>query len=61
MTSQPSQQRDILEILEELNSVKSLNGSSMITLAIPQGADLSLTNKLLTQEYGTAANIKCRV
>ncbi|AET40086.1 translation termination factor eRF1 Ecym_5327 [Eremothecium cymbalariae DBVPG len=46
--------------------VKSLekargNGTSMISLVIPPGGQISQTQKLLTDEYGTASNIKSRV
>ncbi|AGO12383.1 AaceriAER028Cp [[Ashbya] aceris (nom. inval.)] len=46
--------------------VKSLekargNGTSMISLVIPPGGQISQTQKKLTDEYGTASNIKSRV
>ena len=36
-------------------------GTSLITLVVPSGYNISLMNKLLTTEYGTASNIKSRV
>merc|ERR1719329_997891 len=36
-------------------------GTSMISLIIPPKDDISRINKLLTEEYGAAANIKSRV
>lgn len=37
------------------------NGTSMISLIMPPKSQISLTQKLLTEEYGTASNIKSRV
>lgn len=37
------------------------NGTSMISLIIPPNTQISQINKLLTEEYGTATNIKSRV
>ena len=37
------------------------NGTSMISLVIPSNGKLHLINKMLTEEYGTAKNIKSRV
>ncbi|AMD22859.1 HHR090Cp [Eremothecium sinecaudum] len=37
------------------------NGTSMISLVIPPGGQISQTQKMLTDEYGTASNIKSRV
>lgn len=37
------------------------NGTSAITLILNQGRDLNMTNKMLTEEYGTASCIKSRV
>jgi peptide chain release factor subunit 1 len=36
-------------------------GTSVISLISPPGTQVSLLNKLLTEEYGTATNIKSRV
>ncbi|CCD22845.1 translation termination factor eRF1 NDAI_0A06910 [Naumovozyma dairenensis CBS 421] len=37
------------------------NGTSMISLVIPPKGQIALTQKMLTDEYGTASNIKSRV
>jgi len=37
------------------------NGTSMISLISPPGTQISQLNRLLTDEYGTATNIKSRV
>ena len=37
------------------------NGTSMISLVIPPKDQVSRVNKMLTDEYGTASNIKSRV
>ncbi|SCU84313.1 LAMI_0C07030g1_1 [Lachancea mirantina] len=37
------------------------NGTSMISLVIPPKGQISLIQKMLTDEYGTASNIKSRV
>ena len=37
------------------------SGTSMVSLMIPAGSQLSFTNKMLIEEYGTASNIKSRV
>ena len=37
------------------------NGTSMISLIVPPKGQLALVNKMLTDEYGTASNIKSRV
>jgi len=43
-----------------LSSVKG-NGTSMISLIIPPGDQISRVNKMLSEEYSTAINIKSRV
>ena len=37
------------------------NGTSMISLIIPPKGAISQVTKMLTEEYGTASNIKSRV
>ena len=37
------------------------NGTSMISLVIPPKGQIAMTQKMLTDEYGTASNIKSRV
>ena len=34
------------------------NGTSMVSLIMPQGEDLGKINHMLVQEFGTASNIK---
>ena len=48
------------------NLIKALqkctgSGTSMISLLVPQGDQLSLVQHMLTNEFGTASNIKSRV
>lgn len=55
-----------LEIWKIKNVIKKYSnargsGTSMVSLMIKSGAQISLTNKMLTEEYGTATNIKSRV
>lgn len=50
----------IKKLIKSLESMKG-NGTSMISLIIPSKGQISLTNKMLTEEYGTATNIKSRV
>lgn len=55
-----------IEIWKVKKLIKSLeaargNGTSMISLIIPPKGQVSLTNKMLSEEYGTASNIKSRV
>lgn len=65
-----SDQKDELDQQIEIFKVKKLiknleaargNGTSMISLIIPPGDQLSRVNKMLSDEYGTASNIKSRV
>ncbi len=48
---------------KRINKYKDLkgNGSSVITLLLPPGEQISKINNMLTTEYGTASNIKSRV
>ncbi|CCF59177.1 hypothetical protein KAFR_0G01430 [Kazachstania africana CBS 2517] len=55
-----------IEIWKVKKLVKSLekargNGTSMISLVIPPKGQISMIQKMLTDEYGTASNIKSRV
>mmetsp|Transcript_8397 Transcript_8397/g.8319 ORF Transcript_8397/g.8319 Transcript_8397/m.8319 type:complete len:440 (-) Transcript_8397:19-1338(-) len=55
-----------IEIWKVKKLIKSLeqargNGTSMISLVIPPKGQISLIQKMLTEEYGTASNIKSRV
>ena len=55
-----------VEIWKVKKLIKSLeaargNGTSMISLIIPPGDQISRVSKMLADEYGTASNIKSRV
>ena len=50
----------IKKLIKSLENLKG-NGTSMISLIIPKKGQISLVNKMLTDEYGTATNIKSRV
>jgi len=55
-----------IEIFKVKKLIKNLqaargNGTSMISLIIPPGDQISKVNKMLSDEYGTASNIKSRV
>merc|ERR1719215_2275284 len=64
-TSQEEMDKQI-EMFKVKKLIKSLelargNGTSMISLIIPPGDQISRVNKMLSDEYGTASNIKSRV
>jgi peptide chain release factor subunit 1 len=48
------------KLLKILNEAKG-NGTSMISLVIPPGDQISRINKMLSEEFATASNIKSRV
>jgi len=48
------------KLIKSLNNSRG-NGTSMITLIIPPRDQVSRVGKMLTDEYGTASNIKSRV
>lgn len=50
----------IKKLIKSLETARG-NGTSMISLIIPPKGQVSLTQKMLTEEYGTASNIKSRV
>ena len=61
-----SEENDNIELwkIKNLNRVLSSvrgNGTSMISLIIPPGDQISRVNKMLSEEYSTAINIKSRV
>lgn len=62
-TSTNEEAVEIWKIKKFIQKMKDLrgNGTSMISLIMPPNSQISLTNKLLTEEYGTATNIKSRV
>ena len=47
-------------LIQKLENARG-NGTSMISLVIPAGDQISRVGKMLAEEYGTAANIKSRV
>lgn len=50
----------IKKLIKALEQARG-NGTSMISLVIPPKGQISLIQKMLTEEYGTASNIKSRV
>lgn len=50
----------IKKLINKLEQARG-NGTSMISLIIPPKSQISLTNKMLADEFGTATNIKSRV
>lgn len=50
----------IKKLIQSLQKARG-NGTSMISLVIPPKGQISMTQKMLTDEYGTASNIKSRV
>jgi peptide chain release factor subunit 1 len=65
-TSESDEQDQQIEIFKVKKLIKNLqaargNGTSMISLIIPPGDQISRVNKMLSDEYGTASNIKSRV
>jgi len=50
----------VKKLIKNLTSARG-NGTSMISLIVPPGDQISRVNKMLSDEYGTASNIKSRV
>jgi peptide chain release factor subunit 1 len=50
----------VKKLVKNLEAARG-NGTSMISLIIPPGDQISRVNKMLSDEYGTASNIKSRV
>lgn len=50
----------IKKLIKSLEAARG-NGTSMISLIIPQKGQISRTSSMLTEEFGTAAHIKSRV
>ena len=50
----------VKRLIENLDKARG-NGTSLISLIIPPKDQLPMTNKMITEEYGKAANIKSRV
>lgn len=67
MSSKEQEEMDQqIEVFKVKKLIKNLqaargNGTSMISLIIPPGDQISRVNKMLSDEYGTASNIKSRV
>ncbi|XP_049847899.1 eukaryotic peptide chain release factor subunit 1-like [Schistocerca gregaria] len=59
-SEQAIQQWKIRRLIQSLESARG-NGTSMISLIIPPGEQVSRYARLLAEEYGTASNIKSRV
>jgi len=54
------EQFKVRRLIKMLQSARG-NGTSAITLILNRNQDINLTNKMLTEEYGTASCIKSRV
>jgi len=54
------EQWKVRRLIQNLEAARG-NGTSMISLIIPPKDQVSRVNKMLTEEYGTASNIKSRV
>ncbi len=66
MSNQNDELDQQIEIFKVKKLIKNLeaargNGTSMISLIIPPGTQISQISKMLSDEYGTASNIKSRV
>jgi len=48
------------KLIKRLNEARG-NGTSIISLILPPGDQICRVNRMLTEEYGTATNIKSRV
>mmetsp|Transcript_29503 Transcript_29503/g.53371 ORF Transcript_29503/g.53371 Transcript_29503/m.53371 type:complete len:462 (+) Transcript_29503:106-1491(+) len=57
------QQIEIFKVKKLIKNLEAArgNGTSMISLIIPPGDQIARVNKMLSDEYGTASNIKSRV
>lgn len=60
MSEEEIEQWKMKKLISSLQKLKG-SGTSMISLIIPPGDQISRVNKMLTDEYGTASNIKSRV
>eukprot|EP01132_Coremiostelium_polycephalum_P006671 gene6671-8253_t len=58
--AQQVEQWKIKKLIKNLENAKG-NGTSMISLIIRPGDQIAKVSKMLTEEYGTASNIKSRV
>lgn len=48
-------------LIKKFSSLHALQGTSVITLILPETEQIPKINSLLTEEFGTASNIKSRV
>jgi peptide chain release factor subunit 1 len=62
-TDEMDKQIEIFKVKKLIKNLEAArgNGTSMISLIIPPGDQISRVNKMLSDEYGTASNIKSRV
>ena len=62
-TEELDQQIEIFKVKKLMKNLEAArgNGTSMISLIIPPGDQISRVSKMLSDEYGTASNIKSRV
>lgn len=62
-TDEMDQQIEIFKVKKLIKNLEAArgNGTSMISLIIPPGDQIPRVNKMLSDEYGTASNIKSRV
>lgn len=62
-SSDQDQQIEMFKVKKLIKNLEAArgNGTSMISLIIPPGDQISRVNKMLSDEYGTASNIKSRV
>jgi peptide chain release factor subunit 1 len=58
-----NQQIEIFKVKKLIKNLEAArgNGTSMISLIIPPGDQISRVNRMLSDEYGTASNIRSRV
>jgi peptide chain release factor subunit 1 len=62
-TEEMDKQIEIFKVKKLIKNLEAArgNGTSMISLIVPPGDQISRVNKMLSDEYGTASNIKSRV
>lgn len=62
-TDELDQQIEMFKVKKLIKNLEAArgNGTSMISLIIPPGDQISRVSKMLSDEYGTASNIKSRV
>lgn len=60
MTDNPLELWKMKKLIKNLENARG-NGTSMVSLILPPNSKIGDANKLLTEEFGTATNIKSRV